>query len=60
MSDQVCLLNPLNKKTGDDHRSLALAPCSWDFQKDRLVSFLDNEGVLSRIVSGKGSGQIDR
>ena len=36
-----------------------LLPCETIFPNDRFVIFVDNDAVLSRLVSGKGGGLVD-
>ena len=65
-SDQVALLNPNGKKTiifelealAVFVACLTLLPTEGIFQNHRVVTFVDNEAVLARLVSGRGGGEI--
>ena len=64
---QVAKLNPENKETIIfELEALAvlvgcanLLPLGSISSNDRLVVFVDNEAVLSRLISGRGGGAID-
>ena len=64
---QVSMLNPLKKETIIfELEALAvlvgttcLLPSEGVRSNDRIVIFVDNGAVLSRLVSGKGGGEID-